>query len=223
MRLNLVRFAFAGVLAVGPPSAVAAPCAGFVDVQDTDFFCTAVQWIRNRNVTFGCTGNEYCPNSAVTRASMALFLNRLGTVLTPRLEFVEASLGAVDPDLTPSLCPTIEIASVGYPRQALVSVAFGGQSAGDLGYAARPMVSTNNGATWTSVTTPANDIRESVVGTAWTNTATSGIYAIPATQAVRFAVAVARHSGMADFTQGRCQVTANLMNANGTSPPFDAQ
>ena len=223
MRPFIAGFAFAGVLAVAPGTAIAAPCAGFADVQDTDFFCTAVQWIRNRNVTFGCNATDYCPNSAVTRASMALFLNRLGTTLTPRLEFVEASLGVVDPDTTPSLCPTVEIASVGYPRQALVSVAFGGQSAGDLGYAARPMVSTNNGATWTSVTAPANDIRESVVGAAWTNTATSGIYAIPAAQAVRFAVSVARHSGMADFTQGRCQVTASVMNANGTSPPFDAQ
>ena len=118
---------------------------------------------------------------------MALFLNRLGTALTPRLEFVEAALGAVDPDASPSLCPTVQIASAAYPRQALVSVAFGGQSAGDLGYAARPMVSTDNGATWNPLTNPANDIRESVVGAAWTNSATSGVYAIPATQSVRFA------------------------------------
>ena len=199
MRPFLARTALASLLALGSASAVAAPCAGFIDVQDTDSFCTAVEWIKNRNITLGCTATTYCPASAVTRASMALFLNRLGTALTPRLEFVEAALGAVDPDASPSLCPTVQIASTPYPRQALVSVAFGGQSAGDLGYAARPMVSTDNGATWNPVTDPANDIRESVVGAAWTNSATSGVYAIPATQSVRFAFGVARHSGDCRF------------------------
>jgi hypothetical protein len=223
MRPYLARTAVASLLALGSVSAAAAPCAGFTDVQDTDSFCTGVEWLKNRSITLGCTATTYCPTSAVTRASMALFLNRLGTALTPRLEFVEAALGAVDPDTSPSLCPTVQIVSAPYPRQALVSVAFGGQSAGDLGYAARPMVSTDNGATWNPVTNPASDIRESVVGPAWTNSAAAGVYTIAATQSVRFAVGISRHSGAADFTQARCQVTANVMNANGTSSPFDVQ
>lgn len=215
--------ALAGLLAVAAAPALAAPCAGFSDVADTDGYCSSVEWLKNRSITFGCAGGVYCPNDPVIRASMALFLNRLGTALTPKLEFVEATLGAVDPDALPSLCATAQIGSTTYPRQALVSVAFAGQSAGDLGYATRPMVSADNGTTWSALTLPANDIRESVVGAAWTNSATTGIYAIPATQAVRFAVAVARHSGTADFTQARCQVTASVSNANGTSSPFDAQ
>lgn len=221
MRRCLVRTAVAGMLAFSSASAVGAPCAGFSDVQDTDSFCTAVEWLKNRSITLGCAAGAYCPGDVVSRASMALFLNRLGTALTPRLEFVEAALGAVDPDASPTLCPTVQIPSTAYPRQALVSVAFGGQSAGDLGYAARAMVSTDNGTSWNSLTNPANDIRESVVGAAWTNTAASGVYAIPATQSVRFAVGVARYSGASDFTQARCHVTANVLNANGTSTPFD--
>ena len=223
MRSCLTRTALAGCLALASASAVGAPCAGFSDVQDTDSFCTAVEWLKNRSITLGCTASTYCPANAVTRASMALFLNRLGTALTPRLEFMEAALAAVDPDASPSLCPTAQIASAPYPRQALVSVAFGGQSAGDLGYAARPLVSVNNGASWIDITNPANDIRESVVGAAWTNAATSGVYPIPATQSVRFAVGVIRYSGAADFTQARCHVTANVLNANGISSPFDGQ
>jgi hypothetical protein len=152
---------------------------------------------------------------------MALFLNRLGTALTPDLRYVEAVLATVDPDAATALCATNTIVPVPYPRQALLSVAFAGQSAGDLGYAARPLVSTDNGATWNPVTNPASDLRESVTGAAWTNVASSGVYAIPATQSVRFAIGVARHSGTADFSQGRCQLTANVINANGTSPPFD--
>jgi len=197
---------------------LAAPCAGFTDVEDTASFCPAVEWLKNRNITQGCTASQYCPASGVTRASMALFLNRLGTALSPRLSFVEASLGSVDPDQQPTVCASSDVAAVGYPRQALVSVSFGGQSAGDLGYAARPMVSTNSGASWTSLN--AVTIRESVTGAAWTNAGATGIYAIPANQVVRFGLGVTRESGGSDFAQARCQVTASVVNANGTSSPF---
>ena len=206
----------------GTLPAFAAPCAGFTDVEDTASYCTAVEWLKNRSITLGCTAASlYCPGGLVTRASMALFLNRLGSTLTPELRHVEAVLPAVDPDAPTALCATNAIAPTPYPRQALLSVAFAGQSGGDLGYAARPVVSTDGGATWSPVTNPASDLRESVAGAAWTNSATSGVYAIPATQTVRFAIGVARHSGTADFTQARCQLTANVVNANGTSSPFD--
>jgi hypothetical protein len=223
MRVTVARFALIGLLAFEAAPAAAAPCAGFTDVQDSDLFCSAVEWIRNRNVTLGCTSTSvYCPGSGVTRASMALFLNRLGTALTPRLEFVETVLGGVDPDANAALCPTSQIPSAAHPRQALVSVAFAGQSTADLGYATRPLVSTDNGQTWAALTAPASDIRESVTGAAWTNSASSGIYMIPASQAVRFALGVGRQSGGGDFAQARCQVAANVMNANGNSTPFDA-
>ena len=224
IRVPAARLVLLGLLALEAPTTLAAPCAGFTDVQDTDLFCTAVEWIRNRGVTVGCTSTSvYCPGSSVTRASMALFLNRLGTAMTPRVEFVETVLGSVDPGVGVPLCSTVQIPSVGYPRQALVSVAFSGQSNGDLGYATRPLVSTDNGANWAPLTAAASDIRESVAGVAWTNSAAAGIYAIPAAQSVRFALGVNRQSGSADFSQARCQVAANVMNANGGSSPFDAQ
>lgn len=210
------------LFATGAGPALAAPCAGFTDVQDTASFCPAVEWLKNRGITLGCTPAAFCPNDGVTRASMALFLNRLGSALTADLRHVELVLPAVDPDLANALCATGAIVATPYPRQALVTIAFGGQSAGDLGYAARPLFSTDGGATWNPVTNPASDVRESVAGAAWTNVATSGVYPIPAAQAVRFAIGVARHSGTADFAQARCQLTANVLNANGGSTPFDA-
>jgi hypothetical protein len=59
----------------------AAPCAGFIDVQDTDAFCPSVAWMKNRGVTTGCTATAYCPNDAVTRLQMAGFLSRMDRVL----------------------------------------------------------------------------------------------------------------------------------------------
>jgi hypothetical protein len=75
-------FARAGLwlfAAVCPPAALAAPCAGFSDVDDTSPFCASVAWMKNRGVTFGCgDGTTYCPGDAVTRLQMAAFMKRLG-------------------------------------------------------------------------------------------------------------------------------------------------
>ena len=46
-------------------------------------FCEEAHWLRNALVTLGCGGDNFCPGQAVTRAQMALFMNRLATTLTP--------------------------------------------------------------------------------------------------------------------------------------------
>lgn len=207
------------VLGLAAIPALAAPCAGFTDVVDTDPACASVEWLRNRGITTGCTATQYCPVSPVTRAAMALFMNRLGAALTPQLGFVELSLAAVDPDASPVLCQTGVTAGAAYPRQALVSAAFAGLSAGDLGFAVRPVASSDGGATWQPLGAVA--IREQVAAAAWGNTSVAGVISVPAGQSIRFAVRVERESGTADFTQARCQVAASVMNANGTTSPFD--
>ena len=69
-------------LSAGP--AVALPCVGFTDVEDTSSFCPNVEWLKNRAITLGCTSTTtYCPSDPVTRLSMAVFMNRLGKALTP--------------------------------------------------------------------------------------------------------------------------------------------
>ena len=61
-------------------------CDTFTDVLATDSSCPAVQWLKNRQVTLGCTSaTQYCPSNNVTRAQMALFMNRLGKVLSPEI------------------------------------------------------------------------------------------------------------------------------------------
>lgn len=58
----------------------AAACSGFGDVDTTATYCTAVTYVKNKGITLGCgdTGVNYCPNDFVTRAQMALFLQRAG-------------------------------------------------------------------------------------------------------------------------------------------------
>ena len=93
-RLALLTFLLA--LPVAP--ALALPCAGFTDVDDTSPFCPNVEWLRNRGITLGCAANLYCPTDAVSRLAMAVFMNRLGTALTPAQYAVDVATGAVDLD-----------------------------------------------------------------------------------------------------------------------------
>ena len=64
------------VLATSSPL-LAAPCAGFTDVDDSSPFCVNVEWMRNRGPP-GSTPTLYDPNSPVTRLQMAAFMHRLG-------------------------------------------------------------------------------------------------------------------------------------------------
>jgi hypothetical protein len=75
--------AFAAALALIALPALAGPCAGFTDVDDTSPFCANVAWIKNRGITNGCAAGLYCPNDAVSRLSLAAFMNRLGDAVLP--------------------------------------------------------------------------------------------------------------------------------------------
>ena len=108
--------------AVGTTQVQAAPCAGFTDVLDTDLFCPNVQWLKNRSITLGCTSSTlYCPTDTVTRLSMAAFMNRLGTALTPQSYFSEANVGFNDLDVMTFTCVTAVIPAANYPRIAVAS------------------------------------------------------------------------------------------------------
>jgi len=63
-----------------PPAC--SPPGPFQDVPDTHPFCAWIQQLANDQITSGCGGSNYCPDSSVTRAQMAVFLERAmrGTV-----------------------------------------------------------------------------------------------------------------------------------------------
>lgn len=60
-------------------------CSGFADVATTDVFCNATEWLANRGVTLGCANGLYCPTGPVTRAQMALFMQRLGNAIATKI------------------------------------------------------------------------------------------------------------------------------------------
>jgi hypothetical protein len=78
--MRALCFIVAGLLAVlTGRSVLAANCDGFTDVDSADStYCSAVTYIKDKGITLGCTGTQYCPNNYVTRLQMALFLQRMG-------------------------------------------------------------------------------------------------------------------------------------------------
>ena len=80
-----IRWLVAAALVLAlPGAALAAPCAGFADVDDSSPFCSSVAWMKNESITLGCgDGSNYCPDAAVSRLAMAAFMKRLADALFP--------------------------------------------------------------------------------------------------------------------------------------------
>jgi len=114
-------------------AAVAGPCAGFTDVLDSESYCLSARWLRNREITLGCTTTQYCPTGSVTRAQMALFMNRLGTALATdvrhrQAQLANVTLAAAAPGTL--LCETAPYTTLAFPRTARFSGTFAAQPGG---------------------------------------------------------------------------------------------
>ncbi len=136
---KLTRFtivaATIGVVSLLPAAARAAPCDGFVDVDDTASYCSSASFLKSRGITLGCSDtSHYCPDANVTRAQMALFFDRLSNVVTPLLGSTTGYYlgGDLDPGYLYPYC-AVSIPSAGYPRNLRLSGTwYGHASSGDV-------------------------------------------------------------------------------------------
>jgi len=136
-------------------AAVAGECAGFTDVLDSETYCPSAQWLRNRGITLGCTATQYCPTSGVTRAQMALFMNRLGSALATDVRHRQAQLASVTlAAAAPGtlLCETANYTTLAFPRTARFTGTLAAQPTGaPATLQAYWRYTTDNGATWNYV------------------------------------------------------------------------
>lgn len=146
-RLVLVILALA-VLAAAPRAQ--AQCAGFSDVFTSSAFCNDVNWLKNRQVTLGCTTTTYCPNDPVIRLQMAAFMNRVGNVITPHVFSTEDSGGALDLLSNHILCITPDLPARDYSRRVLADAALSYDVTGQVNLEVAVARSINGGA-WTTV------------------------------------------------------------------------
>ena len=229
MRLDRL-FASAAAVLLFPAIASADPCTGappFTDVSASANYCTNTEWLRNRSVTLGCIGTNYCPNDPVTRASMALFMNRLGVALSPELfAQVDTAPGAVDLDAaTPGaiVCQTADYTVTGYPRRIHIVGTFAGLAANALDYQHEIYQSSNGGTTWTF--TNSNINRSGTSSARWISSTTQYVMDAAVGTTTRWAVRLLRASGnlasTADFDESRCFLTVTVFNRNSATSPFD--
>ncbi len=225
-RRTAVAAVAAFAAAAGTPAVQAAPCVGFTDVDSTASYCRNVEWLKNRAVTLGCTATTYCPTDSVTRAQMAIFMNRLGTALTTQRLVVDAAPGAVvlpagDPI---RVCETATLPAAVYPRAGVLRAAVSGLgNANASAWAATPLLSLDGGTTW--IPLEGATIRASSAAGAWSTASPVAGGPLPTGTAMRFAIGL-RRDDIAAATTGnladsRCQLVVEVDNANGTVSPYD--
>ena len=200
---------------------VVASCGGFTDVSGSANYCNAVEWLGNRGVTLGCSAGLYCPNDTVTRAQMALFMNRLGNALEPAIGELQGSTGALNLDSQPIVCQTSAIAAAKYPRMTTINWTFSGQATGAVQFDGRLVASVSGGATWSGI--DSRFMRGSSEATAaWVPLAGNNAYSLPAGASVQFGLQLDRVSGAANFNASNCHMQTVTFSQTGGISPFIA-
>ena len=193
----------------------------FTDVPPSAIYHNAVEWLVNRGVTQGCTPTEYCPDSPVTRAQMALFLNRAGIALSPTYLSDETILGAVDIDAAPVVCQTGSYTPT-FPQVAWINswVSLNSSSPGVWSFITANAYSTNGGASWFGLDgAAAARAGSSNAGQHAFASNNARLNLVPGT-AYLFGVQTNRAVGTIDPTEGRCETVVQILNRNPGSAPF---
>lgn len=216
-----------------------AQCAGFTDVVDDGVgagaVCPAVQWIKNRNVTVGCSSTTlYCPTNNVTRAQMALFMNRLGAALTP-MDLGVVANDSVDVPVDLSVpanrircAMNSDIPLATYPRR----VNFNNKvnlynPTARVDILAEVVFSTDGGASWIAVpdSKTYQTLNPGQVPADNVTTYQLGFYDLQVGTNYRFALRVMRNPDVANPGTGNvaiyCINRPSVMSRNSASAPFD--
>ena len=202
---------------------VTAACGGFSDVTGADSFCNAAEWLKNRGITLGCTATDYCPNNNVTRAQMALFMQRLGDTIAPTTYSDNVqSTGGLTLDTRPGFCTTADFAPVNFPRVAMVTWSFAGLASSELTARIYSATSFDSGGTF--ATNESNLMRVTALGAGWVGTSATVKVNVPAGASPRFRLRTDREAGTltaGNFMGGRCNIGVSLVSVNGGASPYD--
>lgn len=239
MRFRHILHALA-LTAVSAPAIGQSICAGFTDVPLPAFqgSCSAIEWLKNRQITTGCGTGVYCPAAPVTRESMALFLMRMGGKLTPAIiEPVPVSDSVTQLDLSPPggvvRCQTGDfvIAADSYPRRAhfqgrmnLYNPSVSGQLITDMVYTVHDVGATPS-TTWLQVPNTAHFLAmyqgPTFVPVHDVSTYPNGYMDLLVNKVYKFGMRVQRMTGTVSNVAVNCTNIVSIANRNGTASPFD--
>ncbi len=194
----------------------------FSDVPTSATYHAAVEWVFNRGITLGCAAGLYCPDDFVTRAQMALFMQRLGTALTPTvITRSDSSTATLDLDVQPVVCGTTADYTPVFPQRALIHAIVSIIPTAPLDFGASSAFSTNGGVAWSNlggtVETRASDSTGHTLGFH------IGSVDLDQGTAYRFGVRLFRGTagvGTGDIAATRCAVHVEIFNRNPASSPL---
>ena len=223
LRHLLVAIATTVLSMTAMPEALAAPCAGFTDVDDTSGFCPNVEWLKNRAITLGCTSTTVVLPERTGQPARDGRLHEPARYRTDAVQLrVDIAPGAIDLDANAVVCQTSDFAvPVGsFPRRAYVDLSFNGNATADVGLAADLVVSTDAGANWTPLNTVTN--RGSVAANQWGGLSDIGYVDLSVGQTARWGVRMTRGgiAGSTDLADSRCQLRALVYSRDGIASPF---
>ncbi len=204
-----------------------AQCETFSDVAGAAGYCSAVQWLKNRQVTTGCAAGLYCPNDYVTRAQMALFMNRLGKALSPEILYQFGRPGAVTVKSAPPFgiyCQTSDSKSTFEPLNhwtaAVTTATFSGLADNTIAWGSTIVYSYDGGATWKQVPN-SNAHRASSAAGEWSEITNVAATPVSPGAVYRAGILIFRDdASTGNFTDSRCQIVVTIHNENGTAPPY---
>jgi|SRR5688572_16998956 len=200
-------------------------CSGFADVLPADIFCNAVEWLYNRGVTFGCLLGQYCPGGNVTRAQMALFMQRLGVALTPTVLFDYDSLIG-DPNAGPggmaTVCSVAHAPTQPSSARAVATLNTANSDSNAI-IAFHVEYSIDAGVTWSSFTGTSHQTTASTSGGHDTQTLVTPAISLQTGKTYWFAGRTLRLSPASPITVAMtCSLQIIIDNANPSAAPFDA-
>lgn len=220
------------LLAVGEAMALACPGPSeFGDVAQADVFCTDASWLANRGVTLGCGGGNFCPAQNVTRGQMALFMQRLGTTLSPvsvSSSGFSQALATLPTASSPAsvaevICRTGTIAAASYPRLVVLSGWASFQvNGGSSLMRVYPAVSTDGETGWDR---HGPDVFNQQLMAAATPHSFPIAAHIPlqANKSLQVGVYPRRVGGTATgLNNGECRLNLLVFSQTGGTPPYDA-
>ncbi len=191
----------------------------FSDIPAGSLLHAATEWMRDRGITLGCAAGVYCPDDLVTRGQLALFLERMGGAMTPRLLDAVFALGTVDLDTMPVVCQTASYTPSFAQTAMLLARADGlGTVAGN--YRLHTVFSVDDGANWTSASPGLANIIQVGPGVRGFGMHYGHIDLAPGTRYV-FGAQLRRHGGgTANLTDAACGLHAQIVNRNPAAPPL---
>ncbi len=193
----------------------------FSDVPDTAPYHDPVEWMVNRGITGGCAPGQYCPFSKVNRGQMAIFMNRLGKALTPKILWNGTGTGALDIDTSPVVCQTASITPT-FPMQAVITGKVSIKGGGFMIFRMFTVYSTDGGSTWFN-TDSGGWSRETLdINGDWATATYIGYRTLNIGTTYKFGIQIERESGggTADATDHRCNIVVEVLNRNPSTPPL---